>query len=87
MNIYVTQNSMLVEVITPKQSFGVSELHRTPKTRFRLHRSRSCNRSRKNIIFGIGVGIGIEKKIFSEWESGFGIKKCNSADHYLECIE
>jgi hypothetical protein len=28
------------------------------------------------------VGVGVEKKFFSESESGFGIKKCDSADHY-----
>jgi hypothetical protein len=36
----------------------------------------------KKILLGVGVGIGAEKKFFSESESGFGIKKCDSADHY-----
>jgi len=35
----------------------------------------------KKLIFWIGVGIGIEKKIFSQSKSDFEIKKCGSADH------
>jgi hypothetical protein len=34
----------------------------------------------KKNIFGIGVEIGIGEKIFSESESGFGSKNCDSAD-------
>ena len=40
-------------------------------------------------FFGVGVGVatrkffgvGVEKKFLSESKSGFGIKKCDSADH------
>jgi hypothetical protein len=49
----------------------------------KIFRNRSWNRNQKIIIFGIGVGVGVAKKRFSESESGFGIKKLDSAGLYL----
>jgi hypothetical protein len=48
----------------------------------KLQKNVGVFRSRKKNIFGIGIG----KKLFSESELGFGIKKCDSADHKLEEI-
>ena len=40
---------------------------------------RSWNRSREKKILGVGVGIGLAEVKFSESESGFGVKKLDSA--------
>jgi hypothetical protein len=58
MNIYVTQNSILIEVITPKRRFGVKEPHRTPKP--------------DSDFIGVAktkfFGVGVEIKFFSDSE-------------------